>query len=108
MSTVSSPPPVRHGQARLIARINGCNYSVRRIWEYSRPVWLLKKLTGRRAGSWYTTGAIPNLSGGAPVTCTCEDQQWKRPLGGCKHIRALDALGLLSADMPQPQGVNHV
>jgi hypothetical protein len=84
--------PVRRGTCNLRLHINGDVYSIRKHKGGSHArLWALKKLTGARAGRTLLVGRIY-----AQVCCDCEDYTRNQPTGGCKHIKALRALGLIA------------
>lgn len=84
--------PVRRGKCNLRLHINEDVYSIRKHPSGSHArLWALKKLTGPRAGRTLLCGRIY-----AQVACDCEDWTINRPRGGCKHIKALKALGLIA------------
>ncbi len=99
MSTVASPPraaqpappaPVRHGTCRLQVLINEVTYTCKRI-RVTRPrgvrAWSLKN---HGNGQVY---AVAKANG--EIKCSCPDATQRG--AQCKHVRALVALGLLSA-----------
>ena len=81
----------RHGTCKLRVFINSDEYSLKRQPAPARGArrWLLKKLTGERAGTAY---AVTRSDGRA--SCTCPDHRNNK--FSCKHIKALVALGVLS------------
>jgi hypothetical protein len=90
-----SQPRERHGTCHLTLTINGTDYRVTPLtippgtFE-ARRAWRLRKLAD---GTVYDVEAI---DGG--FACTCADACWRRNQldpAGCKHARALVALGLL-------------
>jgi hypothetical protein len=85
-------PPVRRGTCNLRLHINGDVYRLRRYpaGPFSR-VWQLTKRSGARAGAVYLTGRVL-----CENSCSCDDMYLRKPMGGCKHIKALVALGLIS------------
>jgi hypothetical protein len=88
MSTVASPPPVRHGKCRLELTINGVVYTVRRV---------KLGVAGRHAKSWSLTKPDGTCHfvcrEGATLSCSCPDVRYHG--ARCKHQRALVAAGLL-------------
>ena len=90
MSTVLSPPPVRHGICRLTLRIGGTDYRLRPITTPppGMKVWVLRALDGPRAGVTYSVA-----TGRGSVGCTCPDHEHNGAT--CKHIMSLRALGII-------------
>jgi len=82
-----------HGVARLTLHINGTSYALRRI--PADPSIALKAFRLRKAdGTAYYVAATEH----GPV-CDCPDFTFHRDgidPAGCKHIRALAAVGLMS------------
>jgi hypothetical protein len=107
MASVSSPPRpvgaaapvVRHGTTRLTIRINGVDYTLRRMPppEGFRSVWTVRKITPHATATY--TVAVPK---GAQPGCTCPDYEINRCT--CKHIMALAAWGLI----PTPKAARPV
>jgi hypothetical protein len=85
-------PPARRGTCNIRLFINGSVYRIRRhpSGPFAR-VWHLTKLTGTRAGAEHLTGRVLCTN-----SCSCDDMYHRKPKGGCKHIKALVALGLIS------------
>jgi hypothetical protein len=81
-------PPVRHGTCRLTLTIDGTEYRLSRS-PAARAAWHLKKRSGPRAGAVYCVLTHKNI-----VSFTC--QYSIRSGAVCKHVRALQALGLVS------------
>jgi hypothetical protein len=101
MSTVPASPAVRHGTCKLRIYINSDQYTIKRHrgqGPYCR-VWELVKRTGPRAGTSYLTGRCFGI-----LACSCDDMSFRKPAGGCKHIKALVALGLVSGRRPAKGG----
>lgn len=91
MSTVATQTPVRHGTTRLRIKINSTWYTVRRSPAGFRGcrIWHLTALNGPRKGE---IRAVCSARG--TVGCSCPDCQINKSV--CKHIRALQALGLVN------------
>jgi hypothetical protein len=81
-------PPVRHGLCRLTLTIDNSEYRLTRS-PTARNAWHLKKRSGPRAGTVYCV-----LTHNRIVSCTCNYSV--RGGAVCKHVRALQALGLVS------------
>lgn len=84
--TVRTP----HGTARLTLHINGASYSLRPIDSPDGRAFLIRKPDGTRYHVAETTHGL---------ACDCGDFTWHRDgldRDGCKHIRALVAVGLLT------------
>ena len=95
------PVPVRHGKCRCELTINGCRYTLkpaRGVAPRAR-VFRLQKIEGERAGSVYLAGRIGGIN-----SCSCDDMSFTQPEGGCKHIKALVALGFISGRPPKKGG----
>lgn len=86
-SLPQSAPPVRHGRASLVLRINGEPYAVRRQPGVNRsaPRWALTKV---KDGSVRSVARVNGF-----IACTCEDSLYRG--SHCKHMRALQAVGLV-------------
>ncbi len=90
---MSAPSPV-HGTASLTLKINDSEYRLVFLCPDPRvanPAWRLFKLDG--SGEKYDVHFDAH-----GCQCTCADFHWRRngkDPGGCKHVRALDALGLM-------------
>lgn len=80
--------PVRTGQCSMRVFINDVEYIVRPLsWTGGHKVYTLTKLCGER--EVYQTGV------GNGYFCNCPDQKRNKPIGGCKHIKALRALWII-------------
>jgi len=92
MASLTAPPPVRTGRADLQLLIDGKRYRLRRAPSCgkSSKIWRLTVLAGQpRAGQTYSVCQI-NTS----VDCTCPDSTAQHAV--CKHIRALQAVGIVN------------
>jgi hypothetical protein len=89
-------PPIRHGTCRLTLTIDGTDYKLSRS-PTARAAWHLKKRSGPRAGVTYCV-----LTHKGIVSCTCPDSI--RSGAVCKHVRALQALGLVAKNA-KPEAV---
>jgi hypothetical protein len=93
MSTVASPPLVRHGLCALRLKIGGTWYKLRParpLPEGFKAVWILRKQDPRAAAA---TDAVAHAQGEQP-RCTCPDHESSNSI--CKHIMSLAALGLVA------------
>ncbi len=72
--------------SKLYLEIDDSLYSLTRI--ATPDAWVLVHLQGKSQGACYTV----RISSG---TCDCPDAQYRPKEGGCKHVRALIAVGLL-------------
>jgi hypothetical protein len=92
MSMLLDKPPVRTGRCGLTLSIDGRRYRLRPA-DPTGPrakIWRLTVLAGQsRAGTTYSVCQISRS-----VDCTCPDACANNAV--CKHIRALQALGLVS------------
>jgi hypothetical protein len=90
MATRTKPKPA--DTCRLTVHIRGVAYSVRPVNPESDDViraWRLRRADG-------TSYVVAETADGA--TCECGDQVWRHEgldRVGCKHVRALRALGLI-------------
>jgi hypothetical protein len=92
MSSLSERPPVRTGKCSLILVIDGRRYRVLPAPPLSRgsKIYRLTVLPGQvRAG---TTYSVCSVHGHAD--CTCPDSTITHAV--CKHLRSLQALGLIA------------
>jgi hypothetical protein len=92
MSMLLDKPPVRTGRCGLTLSIDGRRYRLRPAPPTGRgsKIWHLTVLGGQsRAGQSYSVCQFKRN-----VDCTCPDSTIKHAV--CKHVRALQALGLIS------------
>jgi hypothetical protein len=92
MSMLLDKPPVRTGRCDLTLTIDGRRYRIRPAPPTGRGsrIWRLTVLGGQsRAGQSYSVCQFK-----ASVDCTCPDSTIQHAV--CKHIRALQVLGLVS------------
>ena len=106
MSTVSrapaARPPVRHGKCRVYICINENTYTcspIRRRPCKGVAVSLALRKHGGDGGDELVYGITRTAEGNA---CTCPDHQ--RRGAECKHIRALQACGILPRSRPRRKG----
>jgi hypothetical protein len=93
----ASPPPVRHGTCSpLWVRINGVWYTVHTLGDQPgfSAVWQVRKQDPERSAA-YTVAQQARKEPG----CTCPDHELNGFL--CKHIRALQSVGLLKKPRPR-------
>jgi len=93
MSMLLDKPPVRTGHCGLTLSIDGRQYRLRPAPPTGRgsKIWRLTVLGGQsRAGATYSVCQFKHS-----VDCTCPDSTVQHAV--CKHIRALQVLGLISA-----------
>lgn len=79
------------GVARLTLTINGTNYAVRPFPSPDGMVFALRKPDGE------VYHVAPGIGASA---CNCGDYVWNREgrdPAGCKHVRALKAVGLIES-----------
>lgn len=92
MSMILDRPPVRTGRCGLTLSIDGRRYRIRPA-EPTGPrakIWRLTVLAGQpRAGVTYSVCQVSRS-----VDCSCPDSSGNHAV--CKHVRALQALGLVS------------
>lgn len=96
MMTADTTTPRRtvrepHGVARLTLTINGTSYAVRPFGTPDGTAWKLR----RPDGTAHHVAPTPH-----GPTCTCGDFTWRRDgldPRGCKHVRALVAVGLIES-----------
>jgi hypothetical protein len=78
---------MRNGHAKLLLTIETDTgvqeYWVKPVNDGSRSFWLIKKEDDEKAYRVSATG------------CDCQDMRQRRPAGGCKHVKAAKAVGLL-------------
>ena len=99
MSMLLDAPPVRTGRCGLTLSIDGRRYRLRPAPPTGRgsKIWRLTVLGGQsRAGQSYSVCQFKHN-----VDCTCPDSTIQHAV--CKHIRAMQALGLIN---PR-QGLHH-
>jgi hypothetical protein len=92
MATLTERPVVRTGKCSLILVIDGRRYRVSPAPPLAKgsKIWHLKVLPGQvRAGKLYSV-----ISVHGHVDCTCPDSVQTHAV--CKHIRALQVLGLVA------------
>jgi len=92
MATLTEKPVVRTGRCTLILVIDGRRYRVSPAPAVTRgsKIWHLKVLPGQtRAGKLYSVCAVRGN-----VDCTCPDSVQNHAV--CKHVRALQVLGLVA------------
>jgi hypothetical protein len=92
MATLTERPVVRTGKCSLILVIDGRRYRVSPAPPLAKgsKIWHLKVLPGQtRAGKLYSVVSIHGH-----VDCTCPDSTVTHAV--CKHIRALQVLGLIA------------
>ena len=92
MAMLASKPPVRTGKCSLILVIDGRRYRVTPGEPTCRgaKIWRLRVCAGQvRAGQLYSVCSVHKH-----VDCTCPDSTLNFAV--CKHIRALQALGLVA------------
>jgi len=92
MSMLLDKPPVRTGHCGLTLSIDGRQYRLRPAPPTGRgsKIWRLTVLGGQsRAGVTYSVCQFKHS-----VDCTCPDSTIQHAV--CKHVRALQALGLIS------------
>ena len=77
----------RHGMARFIVIINDVSYFLKLT--QNDDTAKLYRLT-KENQTCYTVG-VTNQG----YTCNCDDNVRRKPDGGCKHIRALQANGII-------------
>ena len=83
------------GRCRLILEINGRRYGVRPLQGELGPPGVVLAWRLARVGAAARYVVAETLEG---PTCSCQDMRFRRhgrDRIGCKHIRALKALGLL-------------
>ena len=87
--------PVRHGLCRLTLRIGGTDYTLKPCPPEANVLaaWSLRKLDPHASARYVV--AAPK---GKPAHCTCPDHE--RSGWTCKHLGALQALGLIPAPKP--------
>ena len=93
----ASTPPVRHGTCSpLWVRINGVWYTVHTLGDQPgfTAVWQVRKQDPERSAA-YTVAQQARKDPG----CTCPDHELNGFL--CKHIRALQSVGLLKKPRPR-------
>lgn len=97
MSSVADRPPVRHGTCRLTLTIDGVDYRLSRGPAAARgaKVWRLRSLGGPRAGALYSV-----VTHRRTVSCTCPDSTRQNAV--CKHVRALQACGIVTKHHVRP------
>ena len=103
MSTVASPAragrPVRHGTCRIYIFINENTYTCSQIRR--RPAkGVSVSLALRKHGEDDVCYGIARTAEGN--TCTCPDHRQRG--SECKHIRALQAVGILPRSKPRRKG----
>src|SRR3954470_12826506 len=94
MSTVASPPTVRHGVCSLTVVIGATEYRCRPARPLPpgfRAVWVLRKLDPAGPSVTYAVAAPADRA--EPAGCTCPDHSVNGAV--CKHIMALRALTLI-------------
>jgi hypothetical protein len=92
MASLTAPPTVRTGRCGLTLTIDGRRYRLRPAPPTGRgsKIWRLTVLGGQsRAGATYSVCQFKHS-----IDCTCPDSTIQHAV--CKHVRALQALGLLS------------
>jgi len=92
MSMLLDKPPVRTGRCGLTLSIDGRRYRLRPAPPTGRgsKIWHLTVLAGQsRAGTTYSVCQFKRN-----VDCTCPDSTMQHAV--CKHVRALQALGIVS------------
>src|SRR5271165_4157839 len=92
MASLTSPPVVRTGKCSLILVIDSRRYRVSPAPPVvpGAKIWHLRVLSGQiRAGKVYSVCSIRRR-----VDCTCPDSTQNHAV--CKHVRALQALGLVA------------
>ena len=92
MSMLLDKPPVRTGHCGLTLSIDGRRYRLRPAPPTGRgsKIWRLTVLAGQsRPGQTYSVCQHKHS-----VDCTCPDATIQNAV--CKHVRALQALGLIS------------
>jgi len=92
MAILTAKPPVRTGRCGLTLRIDGRRYRLRPAPPTGRgsKIWNLTVLAGQsRAGQSYSVCQFKHS-----VDCTCPDSSANNAV--CKHVRALQVLGLIS------------
>ena len=102
MSTVSragsARPPVRHGTCRIYICINENTYTCSPVRR--RPAkGVSVALALRKHGEGTVYGVVRTAAGNS---CTCPDHRARG--AECKHIRALQAVGILPAGKPRRKG----
>jgi hypothetical protein len=93
----AATPPVRHGTCSpLWVRINGAWYTVHSLGDQPgfAAVWQVRKQDPQRSAA-YTVAQQARKEPG----CTCPDHELNGFL--CKHIRALQSVGLLKKPRPR-------
>jgi len=106
MSTVASPAragrPVRHGTCRIYICINENTYTcspIRRRPCKGVAVSLALRKHGGDDGDGLVYGITRTAEGNA---CTCPDHRARG--AHCKHLRALEAAGILPRSRPRKKG----
>jgi len=92
MAMLATKPPVRTGKCSLILVIDGRRYRVAPAPPTGRgaKIWRLKVLPGQlRAGQIYSVCSVHGH-----VDCTCPDSVRNHAV--CKHVRALQVLGMVA------------
>jgi hypothetical protein len=92
VSETTSAPPVRTGRCTLILVIDGKRYRLSAAPPVTRgsKIWHVKVLPGQeRSGRTYSICSFRSM-----IDCTCPDST--RNGAACKHVRALQALGIIS------------
>ena len=93
--TTRKPPAEPHGVARLMLAINETTYTLRRV--PADPSIAVRAFRLRKPdGTTYHVAVTPH-----GPECDCPDWTFHRDgidPAGCKHIRALNAVGLLALD----------
>jgi len=104
MSSVASPArPVRHGSCRIYICINENTYTcspIRRRPARGVSVALALRKHGGDDGAEVVYGITRTKDEGN--RCTCPDHQ--RRGAHCKHLRALEAAGILPSSRPRERG----
>src|SRR5690242_7588616 len=97
MSTVPDSPPVRHGTCRLTITIDGVDYRLSRgpATSPGAKVWRLRALDGPRTGNLYSVVKHRHT-----VSCSCPDSTVQNAV--CKHVRALQACGIVTRHHCKP------
>jgi hypothetical protein len=95
--TLPARGPRRHGQCRLLLQIGEDTYSVVPLPKDESPAlgrtWRVRKIAGKdRVGAQYACGVIV-FGPRARLGCSCPDHLINNAT--CKHLSALQALGLL-------------
>lgn len=87
-----APAQPQRNRCRLTLTINGTDYALRSFASPDGRVWILRRAEGHHHH------VAPTAHG---WTCNCGDWTWRREHrdpAGCKHIRALRAVGLIGED----------